>query len=64
MEITETNSVNSVDNEEVFLQSTVPDAQCAASTDVLEDQIPESDSKYSIFIEITQQRIFAWFFKI
>ena len=56
--------MNSVDNEEVFLQSTVPDAQCAASTDVLEDQIPESASKYSIFIEITQQRIFAWFFKI
>ena len=57
MEITETSldSVNSVVNEEVFFQSTVPHAQCAASTDVLEDQIPENASKYPIFIEIVQK---------
>lgn len=66
MEITETSldSVNSVVNEEVFFQSTVPHAQCAALTDVLEDQIPENASKYSIFIEIVQKCISAWFFKV
>ena len=45
------NSVNPVSNEEVLLQSTITEVQCAVLTDVLENQIPESTSKYSIFIK-------------
>ena len=60
MEFTETHldSVNSADNEEVFLQSTVTDAQCAASTDVFEDQLQESASKYPMLIKIIQHGIY------
>ena len=56
------NSVNPVSNEEVLLQSTSTEVQCAVLTDVLENQIPESTSKYSIFTKLVTE-IFAWFLK-
>ena len=47
LEITEANSefVNSVGNEEVFLQPAIPDVQCTVLTDVLENQFSKSASK-------------------
>lgn len=51
---TNLNSVDSVSNEEVLLQSTITEVQCAVLTDVLESQIPESTGKYSIFIKACQ----------
>lgn len=51
---TNLNSVDSVSNEEVLLQSTITEVQCAVLTDVLENQIPESTGKYSIFIKACQ----------
>lgn len=52
LEIAEANSesVNSFGNREVFLQAAIPDVQCPVLTDVLEDRISKSTSKYYSFI--------------